>query len=95
MKRLKVLIIAVVVAFAATLLSGTIPARAADQGAGPANQAAQEALAKQKSAADAVEARRLRDEAWQRRKAMREFVEQTRQGQRPGAPENPGKGGGQ
>ncbi len=95
MKSFNVLIIAIVVAVVATLSGGTTAALAEPPAAAP-NQAAQEALAKQKSAADAVEARRLRDEAWQRRKEMRDFVEQVRQGQQPGpgaaAPGNSGGG---
>ena len=96
MDRVRLLILAIVVAIATTIFGGISPALGADQPAGPANPAAQEALAKQKAAADAVRARQLRDEAWQRRKAMRDFAEQVRQGQRPGpgaeAPNNPGGG---
>ncbi len=95
MNRSKVLKIAIVLAVVATLAWGTTAALAEPPAAAP-NQAAQEALAKQKAAADAVRARQLRDEAWQRRKAMRDFAEQVRQGQRPGpgaeAPNNPGGG---
>ncbi len=97
MNRFGVLLTAIVVAVVTAFSWGIAPARAEQPAAAP-NQAAQEALAKQKSAADAAEARRLRDEAWQRRKAMREFVDQLRQGQQPGAaptaPDNAGKGGG-
>ncbi len=93
MSRFWRLSIALVVALVTTFSWGIAPALA-QQDQGAPNQAAQEALAKQRAAADAAEARRLRDEAWQRRKAMREYVEQHKQEQQPGAgPAAPGNSG--
>ncbi len=101
MSRMRFMWIVMVVAVAMALSWGILPARAADQVPGAPDQAAQEAqqaLAKQKAAADAAEARKMRDDAWQKRKAMRDFIAQHNQqeqqpGAAPAAPGNDGKDG--
>ncbi len=94
MSRLKLLIFAVAAMAVAASSWGIAPARSEDDAGAVRLTQERAALAKKLAEADAAQARALRDAAWQRRKQMREFVQQVIQGQQPpGAPAGQGQGG--
>ncbi len=94
MSRFRLIVLAVVAAAVAASSWGIAPARAEDDAGAVRLTQERAGLAKKLAEADAAQARALKDAAWQRRKQMREFVQQVIRGQQPpGAPAGQGQGG--